>query len=263
MTDETEKFLSVLDTSATAEHPLRKHDIFVDGVIEQVTFEYGKPTVLPYTKGAKFLLPGFIVKDANENEISIPSAESAGLAEDEVIAKLGELHDDALRLRAISRVGGESFAVGEVSRAALIAFLKTPPTVEDVEAMEAEVSVLENDEDNLDAESEDGIQADVQDNLPAPSGIVPENAEDEIEVDVGGETIEQPAEEVAPAEPVADVPAADDTELAAALADNEGLSDEAKAAHAEQAEKEAAEEAAAPAEAQEIVASDDAEKKAE
>ncbi len=178
-----EKFLSVTDTSATAECPIRKHHVFLDGVLEEVTFEYGKPTVMPYKKGAKFLLPGFIVKDAEENEISLRSEESAGLAEDEVIAKLSELHDDALRLRALSRVGGEIFAVGEADRSEMIAFLISPPAVAEFE-------------DIAELEDEDGIEADVQDNIPlTPSGIVPENAEDEIEVDVGGEIDQQPAPE--------------------------------------------------------------------
>lgn len=181
-----QKFLSVTDSSATFDCPTREHQIFLNGEILTVSFQHGKATVLPYEIGLKFMLPGFTVKDAEDNELVIPTSEVDALAEDEVVAKLTELTDDSLMIRAISKVGGEQFMVGDQpSRSELIAFLMAGPA-------EAEKEEVVFDEDDLD-------NADVSDNvgsgLTAPTGEVPENSEDEITLDVGGDPVEEPAPE--------------------------------------------------------------------
>lgn len=233
-------YLSVLDTSATFDCPQRQHQIMFNGEVMNVDFEQGKPTILAREIGLKFMMPGFIVRDLDDNELIIPSTNTGELAEDEVVAKLAELTDDALLIRSISKIGGEQFAVGEVSRAALISFLTSKPADAEDDEQEFGVDLL-TDEDDLD-------NADVSDNvgsgLTAPTGLVPENAEDEITLDVGDEVVS----------------GGERGEVLEVVEQEQGLSEEAKAAHAEQAvlEAAAAEQPAVTDEIKEIVAEDNA-----
>lgn len=238
-----QKFLSVMDTSATFDCPVREHQIMLNGEIKTVTFEHGKPTILSKEIGLKFMMAGFIVRDAEDNELVIPTSSADELAEDEVVAKLSELTDDSLLIRSLSKVGGEQFAVGEVSRKALISFLTSKPADAEDDAQEVDVDLLE-DEDDLD-------NADVSDNvgsgLTAPTGQVPENAEDEITLDVGDEVVSGEILEVVE-QPKEEAPA---------------VTDEVKEIVAEDNAKATENLTEAEAPAGEIVANDEAEKKAD
>lgn len=228
-----ERFLDVIDTSASSEYPIRKHDMMVDGEIHTVEFHYGKATTLPYALGARFLQDGFKVSDHDGNPVTAPAAGNDVinnlLGEDEVVANYSELSIEALQVRALSRVGGELFLGDDIDRAEIVTFLKTAAVDDAEEAPEPEV------EEELDEDGETEV-----------GNLTPKfDEEDEDEVDVGGQPqapVPPPAEPVVSpvVEPVTapvDVVAGEDSGIKA-----ETPVDDANAAHVA-----AAEAAAAPA----------------
>lgn len=112
MSNET-KFFNVYDTSATAQNPVRIHDLVFDGIVEQVKFNYGEATKLPLAKALKFQKAGFLVKDADDVLIPTPSETpetvKTQLKEGEIIARYEELTNEALLLRVAILPGGEAF----------------------------------------------------------------------------------------------------------------------------------------------------------
>lgn len=211
----SERFLDVMDTSASSEYPVRKHDMMVDGEIQTVEFHYGKSTRLPYALGARFLQDGFIVSDPDGNHVTAPASGNDVvnnlLGEDEVVANYSELSIEALQVRALSRIGGELFMGEDVDRSEIVTFLKTAkPDAEEVPEVEVEEELDE------DGETEVG-------------NLTPKfDEEDEDEVDVGGQPqapVPPPAEPVTA--PVDDANAAHvaAAEAAAAPAKIDNLSD--------------------------------------
>lgn len=156
------KKLAVIDTSATADCPVRVHDMMVNGEWKRIEFNFGKPTVLDYAVAMKFNLPGFIVRDADENEIAPPPVTSDAvafqLAPDEIVARYDELTNEALVMRCVVKHGGERFVSGEGTRKEMIGFLlgvDMPETITETvpEADEADEDD-EGEEIDLDAEVE-------------------------------------------------------------------------------------------------------------
>lgn len=117
----------VIDSSATAEAPLRTHEVMVDGKIVQVHFKHGEDTLLPYHVAMKFNKDGFTVKDADGKTINQPPQTNdtvkSRLRADEIIAKYDELEVSALQMRAVIRPGGEKYVNGPVQKSVLIDFL--------------------------------------------------------------------------------------------------------------------------------------------
>jgi hypothetical protein len=107
------KLFNVYDTSATAQNPVRIHDLVFDGVVEQVRFTYGEATKLPLSKALKFQKAGFVVKDAEDVLIPTPSETpetvKTQLKVGEIIARYEELTNEALLLRVAILPGGEAF----------------------------------------------------------------------------------------------------------------------------------------------------------
>lgn len=140
-----EKLFRVTDSSATAEHPVRNHEVMVDGQVRQVEFKYGEPTVLSMDVAMKFKKDGFKIADFDGREVK-PNAVTdetvrIRIGDDEVVAKYEELSIDALQMRAVVLPGGERFLQGPVEKDAVIAFLKNPaplPVVEEVEPVETD-----------------------------------------------------------------------------------------------------------------------------
>ena len=145
MTEEP-KTMRVIDTSATAECPVREHDIFVGGELRRITFEYGKETFLPEEIAMKFMNDGFIVIDG-EKTVDVPKASDlfkAHLKPNEVIATYEELKLSALKTRAASRIGGERFLTDKkAAEAEIIAFLLDAPVVDDDEEDEIVIDMSE------------------------------------------------------------------------------------------------------------------------
>lgn len=135
-----EKLYRVVDSSATAEHPIRNHEVMVDGQVRQVDFRYGEPTVLPMNVAMKFRKEGFKVSDFDGHEVKLNAVTDETvrirIGDDEVVAKYDELSIDALQMRAVILPGGEKFLQGPIQKDAVIAFLKAPlaPPVEEVPA---------------------------------------------------------------------------------------------------------------------------------
>lgn len=158
MTTEKPKNLLVNDQSATGSHPVRIHELMIDGIIRSYKFEYGKKTELPYEIGIKFMKDGFdVYEPGSDVPMRAPAVtdttSNIRLAPDEVVARLDELTDDSLVLRVALKPGGEKLAVGEFDREKTIAFLKG--------AMEKQQGKA-SEEENLDLEdmSSDGIVGD-------------------------------------------------------------------------------------------------------
>lgn len=132
-------YLEVTDTTCTPQFPSRTHHITYQGRPAQVTFEYGKALRLPFDAALKFLKePAFIVIDPNTGEKFDPtpkapegvSSAALELAADEVIAKLDELTQEALFLRAKQLDGSDHLKKG-TPKTELIAFLAAKRINED------------------------------------------------------------------------------------------------------------------------------------
>lgn len=157
MTDKT-KYHKVVDSSCTAEYPVRYHEIQVHGEWYRIKFEFGVETIMPFDKAAKFLQAGFVVTDHEGSELSLPSTSAAAsslmLAGDEVVAKMSELTLESLKVRAAQKKGGEMFLdAPAASRPDIIKFiLGQVPVAADAPA-EVNVSTID-DEENLLEEGE-------------------------------------------------------------------------------------------------------------
>ncbi len=120
--------LLVRDSSATAEAPKREHDVMVNGAIQRVTFEYGKPTPLPYEVAIKFMQDGFTVSNDAGEEMHRPAKTDETVRirinSDEIVANYSELTVNALIMRAALLPGGEKFVAGKDKRDDIVAFLK-------------------------------------------------------------------------------------------------------------------------------------------
>lgn len=119
-----EPMYKVIDTSATAEAPVRVHDVMYSGKIEKVTFKANEATELPQSLAMKFNQDGFIVMDENGETYKPPVAKSEvvtkHLGEGEIVARLDELTVEALMARAALLPGGEKV---KKSKKELIEFL--------------------------------------------------------------------------------------------------------------------------------------------
>jgi hypothetical protein len=152
------KFVKVIDTSATADCPLRNHDIRIGDEIQTITFQQGAPTRLPFEIGMKFMKDGFIVLD-DDGEGVVPAPATTDetirlrIGADEVVAKYEELTVSALMIRAAALPGGEKLTVGAVDRVALIDFLKGTTSLTSAD------EVILADE----VENEDEIQLEIED----------------------------------------------------------------------------------------------------
>ena len=130
-----EKTLKVIDSSCTAEYPVREHHIKIHGEIIPVVFKYGEDKILPYEQALKFVtLAGFTVKDDCGAALVVPAVAKdnikASLPKDEAVANLAELTLSSLILRAGQKPGGEVYLdAGEEDRADIIAFLIGEPPV--------------------------------------------------------------------------------------------------------------------------------------
>lgn len=126
----------VLDTTATAERPIRKHDMVIDGLIRPITFEFGKPTALDQHVAIKFLKhDGFKLTDKDGNLLKyehrpkqpdeLGAGEKFKLGENEVVARYDELTLASIFARACELPGGEQFAKQtKPDRGEMIAFIK-------------------------------------------------------------------------------------------------------------------------------------------
>lgn len=144
----SDKILQVYDSSATAENPKRIHDLMIEGLITPIAFEYGKPTELPYEIGIKFMKDGFRVCEQGAAVALKPPPVTDEtiryrIAADEVIAKLSELSDEALRLRVAIKPGGEKLLSSD--RGELLDFLLGAAKVE-AEATGGELEIEFNEE---------------------------------------------------------------------------------------------------------------------
>jgi len=129
MTADTKQKVIVVDSSCTAEYPLRKHDIIVEGVIQSVEFKYGEKKILDFEIGVKFLKEGFKVLnlDTETPILSPPVTDETiriRIADDEVVAKYEELTETALKMRAALLPDGEALIRDEkTEKEDLILFL--------------------------------------------------------------------------------------------------------------------------------------------
>lgn len=123
---QNERLYQVWDSSATPQAKERIHEIIFEGEIIEVTFNYNKPTLLPFEKAIKFRQDGFIVKDPAGFQVEGPNKKNDSvtdkLEKNEVIARLDELSLDALIVRAVMRPGGEKYSKS-TSKKELIDFL--------------------------------------------------------------------------------------------------------------------------------------------
>jgi len=136
MTQE-QKTLKVVDSSATEEYPLRTHSVKLHGKEMEITFKWGEDTILPYDLAMKFNQEGFDLYDpATGEKFRAPTKTDETIRiriqPDEIVARYDELTVDALKVRAVSKQGGEKFLVKEASKEELIEFLKgeTVPVVD-------------------------------------------------------------------------------------------------------------------------------------
>lgn len=131
--------MRVVDTTAVPFDELSKrggprtHVLVVDGLNKSFTFQPHEAKELPPAIAVRFLKDeAFKLVDKEGNPIEyrrrprLPEELGAGerlaVADDEVIARLEELTDKALQLRALELTGGEKFAEA-ANRADMIAFL--------------------------------------------------------------------------------------------------------------------------------------------
>lgn len=129
-----EKTMRVLDkTARPGPNGSRTHELIVNGLPQQFTFDYTKTLDLPFAIAQKFLQhDNFVLVDESGNQIvprrlpkqphELGAGETLTMADDEVIARLDELNNAALLARAVTLKGGERF-VDKPEREALIAFL--------------------------------------------------------------------------------------------------------------------------------------------
>jgi hypothetical protein len=135
------KNLLVRDSSATAEQPIREHDVVVRGEIHKVKFEHGKDTALPYEVGVKFMQEGFTVSDES-GKLARPAKTDetirSRINRDEVVATYDELTQASLIMRAALLPGGEKFVDGKAKPEEIIAFLKAalPPLADEENLLE-------------------------------------------------------------------------------------------------------------------------------
>lgn len=100
----------------------RSHDIVdANGKVTVYTFRYQTPTRMPFEHAAKFLRhEGFVRTDAEGNPLpwmrapkrpdELEAGEAFKLADDQVVAYVAELTDEALRRRIATLPGGEKYA---------------------------------------------------------------------------------------------------------------------------------------------------------
>ena len=136
---ETENGVHVLDTTAriTAKNPTgaRIHEIEVKGQLQRLTFKPGVPRLMPRIIAAKFLRhEGFVCVDKNGDTIpwegapKQPDESQAGqkftLADNQTVANLSELTNEALELRATVLPGGDDFITSPgVTRLDVVRFI--------------------------------------------------------------------------------------------------------------------------------------------
>ena len=110
----------VIDPTVSPNGPARTHEqLWSDGRIEQYTFEFQKPLLVPLSHALRFLENGFKVFVDEQCTRALKQTRSARdghsghvvqqLAEDEVIANLEELTAPALYKRAVTLPGGDAF----------------------------------------------------------------------------------------------------------------------------------------------------------
>jgi hypothetical protein len=128
------KLFLVIDTTATPEFPKRTHEMTVDGIVKPFVFEHGKALPMPEAIAIKFLKhAAFWRVDEEGNRIEyqrrpkqpdeLEAGEKLILTDEQTVANLDELSNVALQKRVMEMPGGERFASGVTSRAAVIKFM--------------------------------------------------------------------------------------------------------------------------------------------
>jgi len=186
-----QKTLHVIDHSATQEYPVRTHEIVVGGKIVPITFEYGKDTFLPYEQAVKFMHEGFSVMEPGGSPMAPPPKTDETIRfrirEDEVVARYDELTDSAIRQRAVAKIDGEKFLVGELNRSEAIDFLKSSTRSED----------RFEDEDGIEMGEDGYVGVDPLDQIPAGPMKINEPVKfEEANVPEGVRVVEIPAKTV-------------------------------------------------------------------
>ena len=101
--------LKVMDLTATADCPVRDHEMVVDDRVQKFAFSMGEAKVMPYTTALKFSQnPGFEVSHMDDRPFVAPPSDvderdeipKISLEDDEVIARMDELVKPALLVRA-------------------------------------------------------------------------------------------------------------------------------------------------------------------
>ena len=157
MTQDSAKFLRVVDSSCTAESPERTHDVFVRGALTRTVFKFGEELILPFEHGIKFMLDGFKVEEADGTAMNLPAVTKESiretLAADQVVANLSELTLASLKLRAGQKKGGEIYLdAGDDARGDLIDFIIGKPPAA---AAEEQVEAIDGLSDLVDHEGDD------------------------------------------------------------------------------------------------------------
>lgn len=143
----------VTDSSATMHYPTRVHEIILNGKVERITFNHGEPTLLPFEKAAKFQREGFTMLSEDGTELKRPSdtppVVQLSIKSSEVVARLEELTQEALFLRASILIGGEKFGKNS-NKKDMIAFLIEHNEKLGIAAALEPGMEQQGDEDNLD-----------------------------------------------------------------------------------------------------------------
>ena len=118
----------VIDSSCTAEYPVREHYYRSGDNRHKVVFKFGEVCSLAMDVAMKFNKPGFKLIDPKTNkELGMPASMDETIrlqiGPDEVIANYNELTDTALKMRAALKPGGENYAKPEVEREEVLLFL--------------------------------------------------------------------------------------------------------------------------------------------
>lgn len=126
--------LFVTDLTANAQHPVRTHEMIVDGNIQSFDFQQRTRLELPYAVAMKFNQAGFEVRDHEGRIVPRPAdpknlsaTEGVKLGPDQVVAGLDELSQSALVARAVVLAGGDRLGP-TTPRASLIKFIKQART---------------------------------------------------------------------------------------------------------------------------------------
>lgn len=151
MTENTEKYLRVIDSSVTELNKHRIHEIVINGTILTINFVYGEDTILPFEQGIKFMKDGFTVEEVDGKSLNLPAVPTenvaAQLKDDECVAKFTELTTSSLLLRAAQKTGGEIYLnATDSDRDDVIAFIRGIAPVNLVSEDETLIELEEGDD---------------------------------------------------------------------------------------------------------------------